>query len=247
MLIYKIMGGYTMTRMHGLLAGIVFLLLLVSSGLAQAAPDDETVKVDSAGKLAGVIRALNWDREGPYTTAQGMNVSRDIETTRSVSLTAKDIAIPAVCLKRDDCRKAVTMVIPRDMTRVKCTKTEDVLGTEHCVEAMIMEKTIFRIRGKLVDTHPFTYNFIPVVEFLSPSTQGCKPGELQCAKDKTCWKNFNGYCRYCLGRPVDKCACQNEKGPLPDKTACSFFISGDLMCMGKCRDGQCESVDERCR
>ncbi len=217
-----------------------------ASGLAQVRPEGKELKVDNLDKLVDIIRVLNWDREGPYT-AQGINITRDIEITRSVILTANDIPIPASCIKRDDCRHAVTMVIPADMKSIRCMKTEDVLGAQHCTQAQILEKATFRLRAKLIDTHPWKYNFVPVLEFVQASTQGCRQGELQCVKDKTCWKNFNMYCRYCLGLPVEKCACRSEKGLLPDRTACSFFISGDLVCSGKCRDGQCEANDARCR
>ena len=235
-----------MARMHGFMIGIVFLLVLACSGLINAAPYEEPVRAGSAGALTGIVRALIWDREGPYT-AQAMNLSKDIRVTQRITLAAKDMAVPEVCLKRDDCRKAVTMVIPKDMAGVECVKTEDVMGAPHCVEAVLSQNSTFRIRAKLLDTHPWKYNFIPVVEFTEASTHACKPGELQCLRDKTCWKNFNGYCRYCLARPVERCACQNEKGPLSDGTSCTFFISGDMVCVGKCRDGLCESTDGRCR
>ena len=235
-----------MTRIHYSILGIVLLLLLGNSGLSQAGTNEQSLKIDSAGKLINALHTLNWDHEGPYT-AQGIHLSGDIEITRAFILTARDVAVPTVCSKRDDCRKAVTMIIPKNMTGVKCIKTEEVLGTEHCIQADLSEKSTFRLRAKLIDTHPWTYNFIPVIEFVQASADGCKPGELQCARDKTCWKDFNSYCRYCLERPVETCACQNEKGSLPDKTACNFFISGDLICSGKCRDGQCAAIDERCR
>ncbi len=199
MLMYEVSGGRTMTRIYCCMIGIAFLLLLGNSSLIQAGTNEQSVKIDSAGKLINILRTLKWGREGPYT-AQGIQLSRDIEITRSFLLNAKDVAVPAACLKRDDCRKSVTMIIPGNMTGVKCVKTEDVLGTEHCIQADVSEKSTFRLRGKLVDTHPWTYNFIPVIEFIEATTHGCKPGELQCARDKTCWKNFNSYCRYCLER-----------------------------------------------
>ncbi len=234
-----------MTRMHHFLIDIVLLFIVMGPGLAGAAPQ-ETVRIANAGSLTGVVRALAWDREGPYT-AKAMNISKDIQIVRKITLDAKDIAVPEACLKRDDCRKAITLVIPRGMAGVECLKTEDVMGARHCTEVVLSEKSTFRIRAKLVDTHPWKYNFIPVVEFIEASTHACEPGELQCPGDKTCWKSFNGYCRYCLGIPVEKCACRNEKGALPDETVCTFFISGDMACMGRCRGGLCESADARCR
>lgn len=234
-----------MTRMHGFIISIALLFIITGPGVVGAAPD-EAVRIDDAGSLTAVVRALTWDREGPYT-ARTMHISKDLQITRKVTLPAKDIPVPEACLKRDDCRKAITMVIPKDMAGAECVKTEDVMGTRHCIEAVFLEKSTFRIRAKLVDTHPWKYNFIPVVEFIGASTHACKPGELKCPGDNTCWKNFNGYCRYCLGVPVERCACRNENGQLPDKTACTFFISGDMVCVGKCRDGLCESADGRCR
>lgn len=234
-----------MKRMHTFIISTVLIFVVMAPGVIGAAPE-EPVRIDNTASLTGVIRALKWDREGPYT-AQAMNISKDIQIMRKVTLAARDMAVPEACLKRDDCRKAITMVIPKGMAGVECVKTEDVMGTRHCIETVLSEKSTFRIRAKLVDTHPWKYNFIPVVEFIEASTHACKPGELKCPGDKTCWKNFNGYCRHCLGIPVERCACQDEKGPLPDKTQCTFFISGDMVCVGKCRDGLCESTDGRCR
>lgn len=231
---------------HWCIIGMVSLLLLGSFGPIRAAADEPVLRIDSAAKLANILRTLNWDAEGPYR-AKRVRLSGDIEITRAFALPAKDIAVPAECLRRDDCRKAVTMVIPKNMKGVKCAKTENVLGTEHCIQADFSEKSTFRLRAKLFDTHPWTFNFIPVLEFVQASTDGCKPGESPCARDKTCWNGFNTYCRYCLERSIETCACQNEKGSLPDKTACHFFISGDLVCSGKCRDGKCVAADERCR
>ncbi len=246
MLMYEKSGGNDMTRIYCCITGIVLLLFLANFGPIHAAGGESVLKVGSADKLTNILRTLDWDHEGPYT-AKGVCLSEDIEITRSFTLAAKDVVVPAECSKRDDCRKAVTMVIPKDMKGVKCVRIENVLGTEHCVQVDLAEKSIFRLRGKLVDTHPWTYNFIPVVELVQASVDGCQPGELQCTRDKTCWKSFNSYCRYCLERSVTTCACENEKGLLPDRTSCSFFISGDLMCLGKCRDGQCVADDERCR
>lgn len=230
-------GGFT---------GIVFLLLACSPGVTHAATDPQAVRADDAGTLAGIVRTLDWGREGPYTF-RSVNVSGDIQTARKITFKAKDVAPPAACLKRDDCRKAVTMVIPGDVACVKCVETVDVMGTAHCSQAVLSQNCGFRLRVKLVDTHPWKYNFIPVIEFLQPSSAGCRPSEIECVKDKTCWKNFNSYCRQCLGHPVEKCVCRNERGPLPDRTACTFMISGDMICVGDCRDGQCEPTDERCR
>ncbi len=235
-----------MVRICGFVIGIFVLFIAATACAGELKADAAPVGVDNTGALTGIIRALNWDHEGPYT-ARALNISKDIQVRRTVTLAAKDIAVPEACLKRDDCRKAVTLVIPKGMAGVQCVKTEDVMGARHCIEAVISEKSMFRISAKLVDTHPWKYNFIPVVEFLEASTRACQPGEFQCVRDKTCWNNFNGYCRFCLGHPVEKCACLNEKGPLPDKTSCMFFISGDMVCTGKCRDGQCESADVRCR
>ena len=228
------------------IAGIMVVLLSGFFGPASAASDEQYLRVDNSGKLLKAVRSLDWDREGPYK-AKAMRLSGDIEATRSFKISAKDIPVPAECSARDDCRKAVTMMIPKDLNGVKCLRTEDVLGTPHCVEALLSEKSTFRLRGKLVDTHPWTYNFIPVIEFVPSAKQGCKPGELLCERDKTCFQHFNGYCRYCLERPARECACQNDKGPLPDQTACNFMISGDYVCMGKCNDGECVSADKMCR
>ena len=228
------------------IAGFLAILLSGVFGPVNAASDEQYLRVDNSGKLLKAVRSLDWDREGPYK-AKAMRLSGDIEATRSFKISAKDIPVPAECSARDDCRKAVTMMIPKDLNGVKCLRTEDVLGTPHCVEALLSEKSMFRLRGKLVDTHPWTYNFIPVIEFVSSVKQGCKSGEFLCERDKTCFQHFNGYCRYCLERPPTACACQNEQGPLPDQTACNFMISGDYICMGKCSDGQCVSTDKMCR
>lgn len=235
-----------MTRILCCMMGMVCLLLLGGLGPIEAATDEPALKIDSSAKLTNVLRALHWDPQGPYT-AKGARLSGDIEITRAFVLAAKDIAVPAECLRRDDCRRAVIMEIPANMRGVRCARTENVLGTERCVQAELSEKSTFRLRGKLYDTHPWTFNFMPVLEFVEATAAGCKPGQLQCARDKTCWDGFNTYCRYCLERSIRTCACQNQKGPLPDKTACHFFISGDLVCSGECRDGNCVAADERCR
>lgn len=239
----KIIWRIFMKRFFLMQACILFSILCLYSGDGSAEekntarPCGPAMKADSLKGLIGEIGGLKWDYSGPYS-ARNSGVSADIDVPGSLSLSAKDIPVPASCLKRDDCRHASVMVIPKGFKGITCTQTENLLGVDYCVAAKL-SKTTFRLRGKMIDTHPWKWNFIPVLEFLAPCSEPCKPGEFRCAADNTCRTGFNGYCRNCLELPAKNCACLNEKGPLPEGTRCTWFISGDVICAGACRNGEC--------
>ena len=47
------------------------------------------------------------------------------------------------------------------------------------------------------------------------------------------------HCAFCLSGTKEQCACWDGKESLTDSTACSFMVSGDVMCEGVCQAGTC--------
>ncbi|MHB8110776.1 MAG: hypothetical protein ACYDHW_12185 [Syntrophorhabdaceae bacterium] len=219
---------------------LIFCIMILSvfiPGMSGAA-DIPKQKIKSTDEFLDKIQRLKWNYTGPYSSGR-IDVSGDIELTPGIVIKSKAIPVPSECQGRSDCRPVILMTIAKDVRGISCIKSENILGKEYCISASIAQKTTVRLRGKLVDTHPWEFNFIPVLEIMGSSTTPCTKGQLLCSRDKLCWNSFPEYCRFCLELRVEECACRSEKGIAPDASACMYFVSGDVMCPGKCRNGKC--------
>jgi hypothetical protein len=195
-------------------------------------------KVSSATDLIAHLDTLTWEWVGPYSSTL-LPVSDDIELSTKLTVEAKDIAVPADCLNRPDCRHQVTFMINSSMARVFCEEEEQVEFLSGCAKLSLDTLTV-RFRASLQDTHPSQYNFVPIIEVLPECNAPCSQGQFECEANHTCWGSFGAYCRLCLAADKQDCACLTAQGPKPDDADCEFMVSGDVMCSGKCKDGRCE-------
>jgi hypothetical protein len=198
-----------------------------------------STEISQPSDLISIISTVEWTPSGGYTSLHPP-VSGDLLATEALHLSASQIQAPTSCLERPDCRHAVTIRLLNQVQTISCQQTEQVLGSEYCAEVNIPAGARFRILGILYDTHPGQWNYIPILQILPASDVPCLEGEFRCAIDNTCYANFDGYCRSCLGLEKERCACQSPEGDLPNGSDCQYWQSGDVLMAGKCRAGVCK-------
>jgi hypothetical protein len=198
-----------------------------------------STEVRQPADLLNIISGLDWTYSGGYTSLPAP-VSGDLEVPQALTLTAAEIQAPASCLDRPDCRHAVAIELSKQLPAISCRLTEQVLGGDYCAAVDIPAGSRFRLRGILYDTHPAQWNFISVLQILPASDVPCLADELRCAADSTCFTGFDEYCRSCLGLEKERCACQSPEGSLPEGSDCQYWVSGDVLQSGKCRQGVCK-------
>jgi len=216
---------------------VLFELLLIVFLFCATGYCSETVKVSTKAELLELLLNLEWVSQGPYSSGPAP-ITSDVEIMVPIRIASSDMPVPASCQRRNDCKHALSFGHSRPVRGLLCEKTGRFRRGDSCDEISLSPGR-YRFRGIMVDMHPSKYNFMPFVEVYPPSEEPCREGEFSCAKDHTCQSSFNGYCRFCLGRSVDECACRKPDGIVPDGTKCHFFISGDLMAAGVCRKGVC--------
>lgn len=197
--------------------------------------------VNSKAELQQVLATLTWEMVGSYTT-RTLAVSDDVALSRELLLESADVAVPATCTARQDCQHSVSFVINTNAAGAQCTKRQaGEVPSDRCV-GLRLAPGRYRFRATLQDIHPSAYNFTPMLTVLPSCEAPC--AAFSCAANKTCWSTFGAYCRLCLNKPLQTCACLEAQGPLPNETDCYFPASGDVMCQGKCRSGFCEYTGE---
>ena len=164
-----------------------------------------SIEISQPSDLISIISTVEWTPSGGYTSVHPP-VSGDLLATEALHLSASQIQAPSSCLERADCRHAVTIRLLNQVHTISCQQTEQVLGSEYCAEVSIPAGARFRILGILYDTHPGQWNYIPILQILPASDVPCLESEFRCTIDNTCYANFDGYCRSCLGLEKERCA-----------------------------------------
>jgi hypothetical protein len=205
----------------------------------------EPITVASADDLVAVLAATSWEGSGGYTSGP-LPITPDVVVTGTVVLKAADLPIPEDCLRRSDCspRGGFRMGVP-----VPGVLADG--GAEGpCISGfsrLTFNNTTFRLRPVLYDTHPCEYNFVPLVAVVPPCGSPCEDGQELCPADGACYDAGATFCRLCTGGSKEACACRGPEGPLAEGASCDYWQSGDVQCVGTCRQGTCESADSLCR
>jgi hypothetical protein len=204
----------------------------------------EPIAVASTEDLVAVLAALPWEGLGAYTSGL-LPITPDLVVSGTVVLNAADLPIPASCLGRSDCS-------PQGGLRLDVPVAGAVAGGHAdlpCGDAyarLTLTDTTVRLRPFLYDTHPCQFNFVPIVEVALPCGSPCGEAQALCPVDGVCYGAGTGFCQACEGGSKEVCACRGPEGPLEEGAACSYWQSGDVKCVGTCRQGTCESADSLC-
>lgn len=194
------------------------------------------VEVGDAAGLLAVLEGLAWDQVGPYSSGSVPD-SPDLVITGTITIAGDQVPIPASCLDREDCRHTAVFAGDRPGATIE--------GSDGWFEgepSLTLADTTVRLGAALMDTHPGPYNFVPLITVLGPCGEPCNAGQFACQADLSCYGTFDAYCRRCEGRSAPECACRAPEGPLPDGTPCDYFVSGDVIESGTCRNGLCETA-----
>ena len=198
-----------------------------------ACPDP--IEVSDAAGLMAVLAAQSWDWVGPYSSGSEPP-SADLLIVGEITVTGDEVPLPAECLGREDCRPTALFWSSQPGT--------EVTGSDSWFEGtstLTLTDTTVRLSPSMMDTHPGPFNFVPVVSVQGPCGTPCSEGSLACQADLSCYGDYEVFCRRCENRPVEECACREVTGPLEDGSFCEYFVSGDVIEIGTCRSGRCET------
>jgi hypothetical protein len=203
------------------------------------------IAIASTADLVEVLADITWEGLGEYTSGL-LSITPDLVVSGTVVLEAADLPIPADCLARPDCSPQGGFWIGAPVPGV--VAGGDAPGP--CVVGfarLTLTDTTIRLRPTLYDTHPCQYNFVPFVEVVGPCGSPCGPDAELCPYDGACYRAGATFCRLCEGGSKEDCACQGSEGPLEEGASCTYWVSGDVQCVGACRQGACESANSLCR
>lgn len=98
----------------------------------------------------------------------------------------------------------------------------------------------FRLRQRVLEFHPETPYYDPIITVEPTCEVACPAGERRCPATGLCAATeHDGYCLSCSGLTRPECACRNAEGQLkPEGTICTF-LSGDYFPSGTCNQGRC--------
>ena len=191
--------------------------------------------INQAQQLIAILNALEYAYQGPYSSGH-LPITEDIQINGTVVITPGQIQVPEECLDREDCRHCLGFSNLYEAAGVSLISNP---GYVACPAGTLRLTNVkVRFRKLLIDTHPWIFNFIPVIQVLPPSDHPCEASEIKCDHDHVCYSTLS-YCQYCLGLSHQECVCRDESGVFPDGTVCEFFLSGDIIIRGECQDGEC--------
>ena len=202
----------------------------------------EPITITSSEDLVAVLAATSWDSLGEYTSGP-LSITADLVVSGTVTLEAADLPIPQDCLDRSDCSPAGGFWVGAPVTGVVGEGEAQGSCVTGSARLTITDATL-RLRPVLYDTHPCEYNFVPFVEVVGPCGSPCGEGAELCPYDGACYQAGATFCRLCTGGDKEACACWGPEGPLDEGASCSYWQSGDVKCIGTCRQGTC--AVERC-
>lgn len=235
-------------------------LLLLSLGLrlaiaraepppaaAPAFPCGPALHIRTAGELLSALTA-KWPRPGVGLSPVTVDLIADVAlTVRSDRLPG-----PAYCTSRcthqprrvdctgtgDPCRVPVRFRLNEAVSGVKVDGQNE---AREGVQLQVRAGTRFRLLQRVLEFHPETPYYDPLIIVQPSCNVPCKESERRCAATELCVPNQgDSYCLACRGLSRPECACRTPEGtPLPDATSCTF-LSGDYFPTGTCKQGRCE-------
>lgn len=204
----------------------------------------DPIAIGSADDLVAVLAAAVWEGQGGYTSGP-LPITPDLVVSGTVVLEAADLPVPPDCLDRSDCSPQGGFHLSSPVPGA-AVEGDPGLPCDDSFARLTLTDTTVRLRPYLRDTHPCTYNFVPAVAVLPACGSPCGEGRALCPVDGVCYQVGEPYCRLCEGGTKEACACQGPEGPLGEGADCTYWQSGDVQCVGTCRQGVCESADSLC-
>ena len=202
--------------------------------------------VRSPADWAAVFAPLDWS--SPRVAPMWWSApSEDLRITGRVVLDSAQIPRDPSCREAEGCRAhAVLAMPPADLPGVRCTRPLE-LEIETVCERLELHETLVRWRAFRWSALPWFSGTIPMVQLIPACATPCRPGEVRCERDQTCWPSIEAHCLACLREPPVVCACRDAAGDRPDGAACTYMIGNDRMGSGQCLRGQCVNEDPRGR
>lgn len=189
--------------------------------------------VTSAADLVSIIESdSTWQSMSEYSTGC-LTATKDLPVSGTITIDGNSIALPANC---PSCRPDVVFRVSDDMPGVECRSPEYWWDFRVCGEIAITDTTV-RLRMGVRDTHPGPYNYAAIVEVIEPCDAPC--AEFACSASHSCYSTARDYCAFCLAGTNEECACWEGSEFAADGTACSFYLSGDIVEVGTCHLGVC--------
>lgn len=218
-----------------------------SAGLPAAFPCGPPRHVSTAEQLLAALVA-EWPRPGVGVSPISVELVADVDLV----VKSDRLPAPAYCTAR----------CTHEQRRVSCTGKGDpcrvpvrfrvndaVAGVKVDGEAVAREGTHlqvkagarFRLRQRVLEFHPETPYYDPLITVEPVCELACRAGERRCPATGQCISDQgDGYCLSCTGRSRPECACRTaDDTAKPDRTSCSF-LSGDYFPTGTCKAGRCE-------
>lgn len=190
--------------------------------------------INQAFQLVSILNSLEHGSYSPASSGH-LPITEDIQIKGTAVITSKQLQVPEECLDRDDCRHSFGFSNPYEVDGVSIIPNSGYFA--YPAGTLILTNVRVRFRKLLILTHPWIFNFIPVIVVLPPSDYECEESEIKCEHDQVCYSPFT-YCRHCLELSTQECACRDENGVFPDGTSCGYLTS-DIYIIGECQDGEC--------
>lgn len=251
--------------LHVFLIGLVCAGILVAAAQGMADPPARVpAKVAAASVSAsfpcGPARHLNtasellaalftdWPRSGVGVTPVTVDLIADVDLV----VKSDKLPAPLYCTARcthtprrvdcrgtgDPCRVPVRFRVNEGVPGVK---VDGEAVAHEGIQLQVKAGTRFRLRQRVLEFHPETPYYDPLITVEPSCDVTCRAGERRCATTGLCVsEQGDSYCLGCTGLTRPECACRTADGVLkPDSTNCSF-LAGDYFPSGVCRAGRCE-------
>jgi hypothetical protein len=190
----------------------------------------------------------------PEWPRPGVGISPiSVELIADVDLVVKSdkLALPAYCKARcthvprrvscvgtgDPCRVPVRFRVNDGVAGVK---VDGEAVAKEGVRLQVKAGTHFRLRQRVLEFHPETPYYDPIITVEHGCDVACKGSERRCAATGQCVPTEgDSYCLACTGLSRPDCACRTADGARkPEGTTCTF-LSGDYFPSGACKAGRC--------
>lgn len=214
---------------------------------AAAFPCGPPRHISTAEQLLSALRA-EWPRAGIGLSPVSVDLVADVD------LTAKSDQLPgpAYCTAHctheprrvrcsgqgDACRAPVRFRVNEAVPGVR---VDNEAVAREGIRLQVKAGTRFRLRQRVLEYHPETPYYDPLITIEPSCEVPCKAGERRCPATGLCVSDQgDSYCLSCTGRSRPECACRTATDALkPDGTSCSF-LAGDYFPTGTCKAGRCE-------
>ena len=210
---------------------IIILIVLMSYAWGLSSCD--CMGVYSSSQLLSILNSLEYE----YLEPRNLPLTEDIQIIGTVTISSEQMEVPEECtIEYNYCRQSVGFENKYEADGISLSP----LSAEYFYppSSLTLTNVKLRFRPLIINTGPWEYNFVPVIQLMPPSDRECEDVQTRCDVDQVCYDSYYSYCIYCLALNQAKCRCRDENGIFDDGTPC-MMISGDVLSEGECQDGEC--------